>query len=153
MKIRKIVGIGCVAFGALNILNFWAPVPVPTVGPSAFIVGALFIGFGVFLQIPRGDSGRIEWGRLANLLRVEGRPNGRASIGAADPLLAVRALRLAAESKGVLTVSQTAMRLDVSLDAAQAALDECAMKGAAYIEVDGETGIPGYYFPEFLPKE
>jgi hypothetical protein len=153
MKIRKIAGMGCIAFGTLNILNFMAPVPVPTVGPSAFIAGALFIGLGVFLQLPRSDSGRIEWGRLGRLLRPDGAAGARAAQGTLDPLLSVRALRLASESKGVLTVSQTAMKLNVSLDDAQAALDECAIKGAAYINVDGESGLPRYCFPEFMPKE
>ncbi|MBU0927982.1 MAG: hypothetical protein KKA67_09550 [Spirochaetes bacterium] len=158
MKIRRIAGIGCVAFGALNILNFWAPVPVPTVGPSAFIIGGLFIGLGIYLQLPRSASGRIEWRRLANIFLT-----GRRADGAAidrtepprliDPMLAVRVLRLASESKGSLTVAHAAISLNVSLDDAQAALDECVMKGAAYIEIDGETGIPEYRFPEFLPKE
>ena len=153
MTIRKIAGMGCIAFGALNILNFMAPVPVPTVGASAFIAGAAFIGLGVFLQLPRGDSGRIEWSRLGKLLRPGSAAGTTAGDRTGDPLLSVRALRLASESKGVLTVSQTAMKLNVPLDEAQAALDECAVKGAAYINVDGETGIPRYCFPEFMPKE
>jgi len=153
MNIRKIAGIGCIAFGALNILNFWAPVPIPTVGASAFIAGAIFIGLGIFLRAPRSDSGRVEWGRFANLSRNDAGANGKAVSGAADPLLSVKALRLAAESRGVLTVSLVAMKLNVPLDTAQAALDECAIKGAAYINIDGETGIPRYCFPEFMPKE
>ncbi len=150
MNIRKIAGIGCIAFGAMNILNFWAPVPIPTVGFSAFIVGAVFIGLGLFIQMPRGASGRIEWDRLAGLFRLGGTSGGTPTV---DPLLSVRALRLAAESKGELTVSQTAMKLNVPIDDAQAALDECARKGTAYIEVDGETGLARYCFPEFKPRE
>ena len=61
----------------------------------------------------------------------------------------VRVLRLASERGGTLTVAQTAMDLDVSLDAAEAALDECSRKGGAYIDTDPKTGIPSYRFPEF----
>ncbi len=155
MDKRKIAGTGCIALGVLSILNFWAPVPVPTVGPSAFISGGLLILLGLFLRTPRDGSGRIEWGRLAGLLRPSGgAAKAKAALGRpADPLLTVKVLRLAAESKGRLTVSQAAMSLDVPLDAAQAALDECALKGMAYIDVHGETGISTYCFPEFLPKD
>jgi hypothetical protein len=45
------------------------------------------------------------------------------------------------------------MRLNVPLDEAQAALDECAIKSAAYISIDEATGISSYCFPEFMPKE
>lgn len=147
MKIRRIVGIACIAFGALNIVDFMAPIPVPTVGPGAFIVGVAFIGLGLFLRLSRGDS------RAEGRSRIGWASGSSLAAGGDDPLLSVRALRLASESKGVLTVSQTAMKLNVSLDDATAALDECALKGAAYISVDDSTGIASYCFPEFMPKE
>jgi len=147
MKIRRIAGIACIAFGALNILNFMAPMPVPTVGLGAFIVGVAFIGLGLYLRLSGGDSGSADGARIGRT------PGSSLAAGGDDPLLSVRALRLASESKGVLTVSQTAMKLNVSLDEATAALDECALKGAAYISVDDSTGISSYCFPEFMPKD
>ncbi len=155
MNKRNFAGIGFIALGVLSILNFWAPVPVPTVGPSAFISGGLMILLGLFLRAPRDGSGRIEWGRFVGLLRSSGgAPKAKAALERpVDPLLTVKVLRLAAQSKGRLTVSHTAMSLDVPLDAAQAALDECALKGVAYIDVNGETGISSYCYPEFLPKD
>jgi hypothetical protein len=155
MSRRSIAGTICIVIGVLSILNFWAPVPVPTVGPSAFISGGLLILLGLFLRMPRDGSGRIEWGRLAGLLRASGGGTGAkaAPPRIADPLLTVKVLRLASESKGKLSVSQAAMNLDVPLDTAQAALDECALKGVAYIDIDNDTGISSYCFPEFLPKD
>ncbi len=152
MKIRKIAGIVCIAFGALNIVDFMAPMPVPTVGLGAFIVGVAFIGLGLFLRLSGGasasqDGARLEWTPKSVQAARD------AAHGATDPLLPTRALRLASESKGVLTVSQTAMKLNVTLDEATAALDECALKGAAYISVDDSTGISSYCFPEFMPKD
>jgi len=142
MELRRLVGLGCIAFGALNILNFWSPVPVPTMGLSAFIAGAAFVGLGCWLRLPRDEAGRVRLGR--------GRTTSRSS-SAPDPLLAIRVLRLAEEAKGRLTVSLAAMRLDVPLDQAQDALDECVVKGAARLDIDEASGMAEYRFPEFLP--
>ncbi|MFH2114163.1 MAG: hypothetical protein ABIJ86_06630, partial [Spirochaetota bacterium] len=67
-----------------------------------------------------------------------------------DPLLPVKVLRLASRSRGILTVSRTAMELDIPLETAQAALDACVLQGSATMEPDEATGIPQYRFPEFL---
>jgi hypothetical protein len=155
MKLRRFFGNILIALGALNILNFWAPRPIPTVGLSAFIVGGLLCGLGFFLRAERDATGKIQWGRLNSLLtanakareKVGGAPDDRT--GERDPMLAVRTLRLASQRGGKLTVAQTAMELDVPIDSAEAALDECAAKGSAFIDVDRETGIASYHFPEF----
>jgi len=105
------------------------------------------------LQIPRDQTGRINWNRLLRLNTADNTSSRQTPTQAIDPLLSVKALRLAAESKGKLTVSQTAMQLNISLDDAQAALDECTLKGTAYISIDEQTGIASYCFPEFLPGE
>lgn len=153
MRIRRIAGMACIAFGALNIVNFMAPIPVPTVGPGAFIVGFAFIGFGLYLRLSQGGSGSGQGTRIGGTPKSTIGATVDGARGTTDPLLSVRALRLASESKGILTVSQTAMRLNVPLDEATAALDECALKGAAYIIVDDSTGVASYCFPEFMPKE
>ena len=144
MNIRRLAGAGLIGLGVANILNFWAPVPVPTVGPSACIIGGLLVLGGFYLRLPQGSSGRIAWDRLFGAARL-----GAARPKPVDPMLAVRVLKLASESGGSLTVSQAAIKLNVALDDAQAALDECAVKGTAYIQVDEATGIPAYKFPEF----
>ncbi|HCM25275.1 MAG: hypothetical protein A2Z99_04845 [Treponema sp. GWB1_62_6] len=161
MRIRQFFGNFLIAIGALNIINFWAPRPIPTVGLSAFIVGGLLIASGFLLKAPRDGTGRIRWDSLATIFKASssksGPPVGKIKPVAKsndesawiDPLLAVRVLRLAAEHGGRLSVAQTAMELDVSLDAAESALDECSRKGGAYMETDAKTGIPCYRFPEF----
>ncbi len=160
MKIRQFFGNFLIAIGALNIINFWAPRPIPTVGLSAFIVGGILIALGFLVKAPRDGNGRIKWDALAAIFKASRKsdapvakikPAAKTNDEAAwiDPLLEVRVLRLASEHGGRLSVAQTAMELDVSLDAAEGALDECSRKGGAYLETDGKTGIPCYRFPEF----
>jgi len=150
MDLRRMTGNALIAIGALNLLNFYAPRPIPTFGPSAFIFGALFIGAGIALKRKRSDN---LFGNGGNGFfgRSRQNTNGRRMIS--DPLLAVRVLRLASESRGMLTVAQTAMELNVPLDEAEAALVECAAKGGATIEVDARSGVVSYRFAEFLPEE
>jgi hypothetical protein len=70
-----------------------------------------------------------------------------------DPLLAVRALRLASEHKGLLTLALTAIELNAPIDQAELALDECVRRGSAFIDVDQRTGIASYRFPEFAEAQ
>ncbi len=152
MNVRRFFANILIALGALNILNFWSPRPVPTVGPSAFIVGGLLLCAGFLLRANRDEMGRIQWGRLKTLLDTKSEAKSKSG-GAPlkDPMLAVRTLRLASERGGRLTVAQAAMELNVPIDSAESALDECATKGGAFIEVDNDTGIATYRFPEFEP--
>lgn len=153
MDIRRTTGNALIVFGILNLLNFYAPRPIPTVGVSAFLFGGLLIGAGIFLKRnnpPSTDGSEGDRKKFFPGLKRE--RSERKTKG--DPLLAVRALRLASENGGRLTVAQTAMELNVPLDAAEAALDECAARGSAYIDVDPANGIASYRFPEFLsPKQ
>lgn len=162
MGIRKFFGNLFIILGALNIANFWAPRPIPTVGPSAFIVGLLLIGTGIYIRLERDNQGNIRWDRLAALFRSSNPPKndqklnnqGRSSPERklSDPLIAVRVLRLAEQKRGILSISQTAMELNIPLEDAEAGLDECAARGTASVEVDSNTGLAYYRFPEFLPK-
>ncbi len=145
MVFRRLIGNALIFLGAVQILNFYSPRPIPTFGISAFIFGALFVGTGLYLRGRKEDSASGFAKRLFGR-----REEPRIRKGAADPLLAVRVLRLASENGGALTVSLAAMELDVPLDDAEAALDECASKGSAYIEIDPASGIANYRFPEFL---
>lgn len=150
MNVRHFFGNLLIALGILNIANFWSPRPIPTVGLSAFIVGGLLIGAGFLLRAKRDEAGRIQWGRLKSLLAAQSSPKPRSTESRSrDPMLAVRTLRLASEKAGRLTVAQAAIELNVPIDSAEAALDECASKGGAFIEVDEKTGIATYRFPEF----
>jgi hypothetical protein len=159
MSIRSFFGTICIIFGILNILDFWSP-HIPTMGPTAFIVGFFFIGLGAYLRSARNEGGKIDWGRLRSVLSSRfqsgsGR-NGKMAEGEKtlrDPLLAVRALRLASERKGLLTLAQTAIELNAPIDQAELALDECVRKGSAFIEVDQATGIASYRFPEFAATQ
>ena len=143
MTIRRLAGSALIVFGALNILNFYSPRPIPTVGPQAFVIGGLFVVLGILVRngfnLPSffGSRKQSEYDSLSGKPR---RP---------DPLLAVRTLRLAAESKGTLTVAQTAIELNVSLDEAENALEECVRKGSAFKNVSDPSGIARYDFPEF----
>lgn len=153
MNIRRFFANILIALGTLNILNFWSPRPVPTIGPSAFIVGGLLLCAGLLLRAKRDETGRIQWGRLKQLFDpkpgFKPKPEKKVSI---DPMLAVRVLRLASEQGGRLTVAQAAIELNVPIDSAEAALDECASKGSAFIDINNDTGIATYRFPEFKPS-
>ncbi len=152
--LRRFIGNVFVTLGALNILNFFAPRPIPTVGISAFLVGAGCIVTGLIIRAERDANGKIQWKRLGALVRSQGtkKPKKKpisGGQGSADPMLAVRVLRLASDSGIPLSVAQAAMELDVTLDEAEAALDACAAKGSALIEIEPQTGIARYRFPEF----
>ena len=148
MDIRRLTGNALIVFGVLNILNFYAPRPIPTVGVSAFVFGGLLVGAVIFLRRRKDTAGGVLKDSAKTLFqrskkeRVDSKTKN-------DPLLPVRVLRLAAEKGGRLTVAQTAMELNVPLDDAETALDECAAKGGAYIDVDPSNGIASYRFPEF----
>jgi hypothetical protein len=146
VNIRRIVGAGLVAVGVANIANFYSPSPVPTVGLGAFVVGAAFIVSGLSVAGVRLGVGE----RLRALFR-SGIARSDAAPRLQDPMLPVRALKLAERRRGRLTVSVVAMELETGLDQAQAALEELERRGAAASEVDEATGLMTWRFPEFLP--
>ncbi|MEJ5187879.1 MAG: hypothetical protein WHT84_01555 [Breznakiellaceae bacterium] len=152
MKIGRFFGTFFIILGILNIANFWAPRPIPTVGPSAFILGFLLIGTGLFLRAERDSSGRIRWDGLKALFRREEKKE-EAGATPMDPLLPVKALKAASERGGQISIAQLAMELNVSLETAEKALDTCVRKGSAYIEIDQTTGIAFYCFPEFMKRD
>lgn len=149
MKIGRFFGTFFIILGILNIANFWTPRPIPTVGPSAFILGFLLIGTGLFLRAERDSSGRIRWGALKALFR-KNKEKEKSESEPMDPLLPVKALKTASERGGQISIAQLAMELNVSLETAEKALDTCVRKGSAYIEIDQNTGIAVYCFPEFM---
>lgn len=153
MKVRKAIGIALVVLGALNILDLASPL-IPTIGIQAVIVGGICIAAGAFLMRPERQAGQDPTRRLGSIFSAlrGARAGGNEPRRPIDPLLPVRTLRLAEQRAGELTVSAVAMALEIGLDDAQAALDELVRKGAASVEVDLDTGVAKYCFPEFLPR-
>jgi len=155
MNFRKFTGNSLIVLGVLNILNFYSPRPIPTVGVSAFIFGAIFIIAGLFVRAERNPEGKIDWKRFVSVFRTNYIPKrksngtGKKENVSRNPMLAVLVIKLASERKGKLTIAQTAMDLDSPLEDTEAALDECVSRGSAYMDVDQETGIARYRFPEF----
>jgi len=160
MTFRRFFGNLLIFFGVLNLIDFMSPRPIPTVGFSAIIGGIFFIFVGLYLRSNTQGGSKFPWTSLGRLLGNQGKTSqdrqagGTADGGAAgkpeDPLLSVRVLRLASEKKGRLTIAQTAIALNVPLDQVEGALDGCAKKGSAYMEVNPQTGVTTYCFPEFL---
>ncbi|MBP7095332.1 MAG: hypothetical protein KBC36_04490 [Spirochaetia bacterium] len=146
MNIRRLVGWGLVGFGLANIVNFMAPRPIPTVGAGAIVSGIILIMAGLGVS----GLGTAIGERLRLLLRSEAAPR-KTSPRPIDPLLPVRILKLAEKRSGRLTVSVAAMSLEIGLDQAQAGLEELERRGAASSEIDEETGLMTWRFPEFLP--
>ncbi|HOX18360.1 MAG TPA: hypothetical protein PKW82_07895 [Spirochaetales bacterium] len=146
MNLRRIAGWFLIGLGLANIANFMAPKPIPTVGAGAFIAGGLLIVAGLAVN----GLGPALAERIRLLLRSETAPR-KAVPRPIDPLLPVRILKLAEKRSGKLTVSVTAMSLEIGLDQAQAGLEELERRGAASSEIDEETGLMAWRFPEFLP--
>lgn len=163
MTFRRFAGNLLIFFGVLNFIDFMSPRPIPTVGVSAIIGGIFFVLVGLYFRSnPQGGS-KLPWSSLGRLLESQkktsqdreagGTGRGEAKGTPGDPLLSVRVLRLASEKKGRLTLAQTAIALNVSLDQVEGALDECSKKGSAYMEVNPQTGFTTYCFPEFLEAQ
>ena len=161
MTVRRFFGNFLIFFGVLNILDFMSPRPIPTVGVSAIVGGIFFVLAGLYFRSnPQGGS-KFPWLSLGRLLGCQGkassntetRGNGEVKLKPGDPLLSVRVLRLASEKKGRLTVAQTAIALNVPLDQVEGALDECVKRGSASMEVNPQTGLTTYCFPEFLDTQ
>jgi hypothetical protein len=146
MSVRKKVGIGLAIFGALNILDFFSPIPIPTIGISAFVVGSLFIAGGLLLA----NFDRISKLRLADLLKSTRSLPQEKPRAIVNPLLPVRVLELAKSKQGKLTISEVAMGLNIGLDEAEAALTALLRRGDARADVNLTTGVTSYRFPEFI---
>jgi hypothetical protein len=148
MTARKKAGVGLVVFGALNILDFFSPIPIPTVGISAFVVGGLFIGAG-FLMMNLDALTSI---RFSDLLKSR-KPLSKPSEPSVNPLLPVRILELAKANGGKLTISEVAIAMNIGLEVSEAALSELLQRGDARADVSLATGVTTYRFPEFLSPE
>jgi len=145
---KKILGYFLLGFGILSVIDFFSPIPIPTTFFGAFFTGAIAIAAGSWLLTGGG------W--LAYLKRwAATRAPGSTRQGervAFDPLLPVEILRLAREHEGILSVSNVAIGLNVPLDQAAAALEECVRQGNAFPDYDIDRQHAVYRFPEFTPR-
>lgn len=144
---RKILGYGLLGLGALSVLDFFSPIPIPTVGLAAFASGALIMAGGLYVLYLRD----MDWKGL--LRKMVSRPPGGAESKRTpvDPMVPVAILKLAQQKNGVLTVSMVSMALNLPLPVAEAGMEECVQRGAATPEYDEVRGTMAYRFQEFLP--
>ena len=144
---KRIIGYILVGFGVLSVLDFFSPIPIPTTFLGAFFTGGIAIVAGAWMLTGGG------W--LVYLKRwAATRDRGSARKPDAvkfDPLLPVEILRLARERGGLLTVSNVSIELNVPLDQAGAALEECVRRGNAFPDYDIDRQHAVYRFPEFMP--
>jgi hypothetical protein len=145
IRVSRIFGYGLLIFGILSIIDFFSPIPIPSAGGSAILSGLFFSALGGFLLIPDKLA---RFKRLADRLRRRSR-----ALPEIDPLIPVKILKLARERGGVLTLSETAVELSLSLSKAEAGLDECVRSGLAAADFDMKREIKYYRFHEFMPPK
>lgn len=149
---QRVVGWSAVAFGAVCVFTAASPV-FEAIHFEGVLIGLASFGAGAWVLAGKELRGTIRRGLRA---WQDGRRSARhvaqrgpGAIALMDRLLPVRILKLAREQRGVLTVAQVAMELDVPLDQAQAGLDECVRAGNAIPDYDITRGHALYRFPEF----
>ena len=113
--------------------------PIFPIGVEAFVVGGIFFAAGAWAL--RAPDIRATARRFAATL-----PRPTVSI---DPLLPVRILKVARGRRGILTVSEVAMELNVPLAQAREGLRVCVREGNAVEDYDFARGYSVFRFPEF----
>jgi hypothetical protein len=144
---KRVVGYGLVGFGVLSVIDFFSPIPIPTTFLGAFFTGGIAIGVGAWLL---SGGGWLPYLKRWAATRDRG-PARKQDAVRFDPLLPVEILRLARERGGLLTVSNVSIELNVPLDQAGAALEECVRRGNAFPDYDIDRQHAVYRFPEFMP--
>jgi hypothetical protein len=137
----KAAGYACFIFGILNLADLFSPIRTP----AAVFIGSISIACAVFLLIP----GKKAWFRKIREQWKKTAPKKQLR----DPLLPVKILRLAKAHKGILTLSQVAMELNITLDDAEAGLDECVRSGLAMADFDMEKEVKYYRFQEHIRSQ
>jgi hypothetical protein len=144
---KRVFGYILVAFGVLSILDFSSTIPIPTTFLGAFFTGGIAIAAGAWLLT---GGGWLTYLKRWAATRDRG-PGPKQDTVRFDPLLPVEILRLARERGGLLTVSNVSIELNVPLDQAGAALEECVRRGNAFPDYDIDRQHAVYRFPEFMP--
>jgi hypothetical protein len=146
---RRIVGYTLLAAGAAGI--FVGASPIFPVFLEAFVVGGALIGAG--LWVLAGPELRALLRRVVGLTfsgKATRKPPAPRTI--MDPLLPVRILKLAREHRGLLTVADVAIGLNIPIDQAEAGLSECVRTGNAIPDYDVAHAHSLYRFPEFTEE-
>ncbi|MBN1412528.1 MAG: hypothetical protein JW969_16895 [Spirochaetales bacterium] len=141
----RLLGYGLVALGLLSIVNFFSPIPIPTIGITAIISGVIFT-IGGALMITTDKS---FW---AGIISRNRKRLFQQKINI-DPLIPVKILKLSKDHNGILTASEVAIKLNVPLPIAEAGLDECVRFGHAMVDFDMKRELKYYKFPEHLPVD
>jgi hypothetical protein len=144
VRVGRIAGYALLIIGCVSVIDFFSPIPIPTIGASALITGFLLITAGVFALIPDKKA-------LALKFRGLFVSHSRPAPPPIDPLIPVRILKLARDHQGVLTVSTVAVGLNIPLETAETGLDVCVHSGQAAADFDMTREVKVYRFPEFLP--
>jgi hypothetical protein len=149
---QKTLGYILVGLGAASV--FVGASPLFVIKFEAIIVGFVLFIAGAWVLAGRElrDTIRKAY-RATRDARRRGGDRSRERPVPIDPLLPVEILKLAKIHAGVLTVAQAAMELNVPLDQAQAAMDQCVRAGNAIPDFDIPHGHSLYRFPEFFPPE
>jgi hypothetical protein len=148
---QRITGWSLIVVGGISL--FVGLSPLFPIGLEAFLLGGVFSAAGAWVLAGSELRSTIRRALRAwrdarrSALRASQRGPGAAAL--LDRLLPVRILKLAREQRGVLSVAQVAMELNVPLDQAQAGLDECVRAGNAVPDFDMVRGHALYRFPEF----
>jgi hypothetical protein len=148
-NIRRMVGWGLVAFGAVSVFVGVSPLFRAVIEP--LIAGGVAFVAGAWVLTSKELRSSVR--KAIQVTREARRPSrlsaSRSVAAGIDPLLPVRILKLARDLGGTLTVAQVAIGLDVPLDHAQAGLDECVRAGNALPDWDIVRGHALFRFPEF----
>jgi hypothetical protein len=137
--------------GLILVVLGFVTLPFVRFGGEFLLISAFLLAFGA-ARIARDLGVRDKFRDMVSPSRHQPESQVRDRVRI-DPLLPVRVLKLAEARSGVVTVSSVAMALNVGLDECQLALDELVRKGAANVDVDMNTGLASYSFPEFLPRK
>lgn len=135
---RRVFGYGAVTLGAASTIVFLSP--IFPIGFEAFLVAALFFGAAYWALAKPTFTG---------LLRLIAPRIAAPPPEPTDPLLPVKILRLARAHHGTLTVSQTAIELNIPINEAEAGLAACVRASSATEDFDMRRGYALYLFPEF----
>jgi hypothetical protein len=140
-KFRRFFGRLFFILGAISVFVCFSP--LFPIGVEALLVGGLFFAIGGWVMAEP---------RIRDFFQRTARAIGnlRADI---DPLLPVQILKLAKIRKGILTVSEVAIGLNLPLDLAEEGLKACVRAGNAQEDYEMSRGYSFYRFPEFLPAE
>jgi hypothetical protein len=139
-KARKILGYSALICGGASLIVGMSPL-FPVFAEAFLVSGGFFaLGIGALL----GPELRLLFRHLVRAAPAE-------TPAPIDPLLPVRILSLAKGREGILTVSEVAMALNISLEQAEEGLKVCVRKGNAQADFDIARGFTLYRFPEFLP--